>query len=97
MQKSDMSFILVLVDIRSILDGKHAYSNSVDFFYKCKQCNGSGHRECTECADGMVLIENECFACWDFDGFQQTEDGECIEVCGDGIYHNIDHECDDGN
>ena len=45
----------------------------------------------------MVLIGDECFACWDFDGFQQIEDGTCIEVCGDGIFHNIDHECDDGN
>ena len=26
-----------------------------------------------------------------------NEDGECVEVCGDGIRYSSQHECDDGN
>ena len=45
----------------------------------------------------MVLIGDECFACWEFAGYQRKDDITCVEVCGDGILHNIDHDCDDSN
>ena len=43
------------------------------------------------------MINGECRACWEYDGFALNEDGYCEEVCGDGIWMNITHECDDGN
>ena len=48
----------------------------------------------TSCASGYMLQATACVGCAAVSGYHQV-DGECKEVCGDGLLH--EDSCDDGN
>ena len=75
-------------------------------FIDCVTCSGPSPLECTECVASMLMIQGRCRHCNFTAGLETNEDGNCVEgkrksfnilVVGDGIFHGLTTECEDGN
>lgn len=65
--------------------------NCSDSFVNAEQCTSDGP---SSCSNGNMLINGSCITCSKVSGYTIVN-GECSEVCGDGIV--INDLCDDGN
>ncbi|CDW72275.1 fu domain containing protein [Stylonychia lemnae] len=79
-----------------LIKGHHS-GQCQDCHLTCKKCLGPNANDCLQCILGYEFDDQLfiCIKCEDFYGIATNLEGECEDICGDGIV--VEKQCDDGN